>query len=69
MRKRTSRVAAGFFASLFVVFAFSASQPMPVCAAVGKCSEDNTVTDCNDDLTVCCTKTKKDSKICDCFKL
>ena len=69
MRKRACRIGAGFFASLFLVVAFSASQPMPVCAAVGECSAKKTVTECNEDETVCCTKTKKDSKICDCFKL
>lgn len=69
MRKTVNRYMVGIFASLFLVFALSASQPMPVCAVVGKCSAENTVTDCNEDLTVCCTKTKKKSEICDCYKL
>ena len=69
MRKRVCRIIVGSFASLLLVFALSASQPMPACAAVGQCSEENTVTDCNDDNSVCCTKTKKKSKICDCFEL
>ena len=69
MRNKAVRLCAGAFASFILVFALSASQPMPVCAAVGECSEENTVTDCNDELTACCTKTKEDSKICDCFKL
>lgn len=67
MRKTVSRYIVGSFASLFVVFALSASQASPVCAAVGKCSSGNTVLKCDDG--VCCTVTKKDSKICDCEEL
>ncbi|MDE0122503.1 MAG: hypothetical protein OXQ93_07905 [Gemmatimonadota bacterium] len=44
MRTRLYRSAIGLFACLFLVFAFSASQQMPACGAVGECSADNTVT-------------------------
>ena len=64
MRKTVSRYIFGIFASLFLVFALSASQPSPVCAATGDCSSDNTVVKCGDGH--CCTVTKEDSEICDC---
>lgn len=66
MRRTVSRYIAGIFASLFLVFALSASQPMPVCAATGDCSSENTELECNDDKTVCCTVTVDESEICDC---
>ena len=66
MRKRIGRIVAGSFASLFLVFALSASQASPVCALTGDCSSGNTDLKCNDDKTVCCTVTKDDSEICDC---
>ena len=61
MSKRICRIAAGSFASLLLVFAMSASQPMPVCALgspTPNCTASNTVLDCNPGETVCCTKTK-----------
>lgn len=66
MRKRACRIAAGGFASLFLVFALSASQPMPVCAVANDpdCSEENTVMKCDGDR--CCTVTKDTSEFCGC---
>ena len=66
MRTRVFRCAGGFFASLFLVFALSTSQPMPVCAAGDDpdCSSDNTVMKCDGDR--CCTVTKDTSEFCGC---
>lgn len=68
MKKKVTRYILGSFASLFLVFALSASQPSPVCAAVGGgCDSGNTVLKCGDGH--CCTVTKDDSEICDCEEL
>lgn len=63
MKKKVIRYIGGSFASLFLVFAFSAAQAGPVCA-LDHCSSSNTVLKC--DGGTCCTVTKNDSTICDC---
>ena len=65
MKKPMSRYIGGIGASLFLVFALSASQPSPVCAAVGgDCDYAGLqYLKCTDDF--CCTYTKG-GEICDC---
>ena len=66
MEIRICRFGVGVLASLCLVLALSASQPTPVCAAVGDCDAENTLVKCGDGY--CCKVTEVDREICECFE-